>query len=108
MLDALGPGNIRDMYQPVNAVLDLDERAEVGQRHDLALNPQAQRITLADRSPRIGNQLLVAEADALAVTVEFEHLDLNRLADLEDLVWILNPTPRHIGDVEQAIESAEI
>ena len=31
VLDALGPGEVADVHQPVNAFLDLEEHAEIGQ-----------------------------------------------------------------------------
>ena len=38
MLDALGPAQVADVYQAVDAVLDFDEGAEVGQVADLAFD----------------------------------------------------------------------
>src|SRR5262249_36584106 len=69
---------------------------------------RADREPLDSRRPWVGNQLLIPQADALLVTVEFEHFDLDVLADFEQLVRILDSSPRHVRDVEQAVQAAEV
>src|SRR5271168_3713252 len=46
MLDALGPAQVRDMHQAVDAVLDLDEGAKVGEVANAAFDNRSRRITL--------------------------------------------------------------
>src|SRR5438067_2381137 len=43
MLDPLGPAQVRDMHQAIDAVLDLDERSEVSEIADPAFNDRAGR-----------------------------------------------------------------
>src|SRR5438552_12257879 len=50
--------HLRDVQQPVDAGLQLDERAEVGEAHHLAGHPRAERVRLLDRRPRVRLQLL--------------------------------------------------
>jgi hypothetical protein len=52
--------------------------------------------------------LLEAEADALGLGVELEDLDLDLVADLEQLGRVVDPAPAHVGDVEQAVDAAEV
>ncbi len=52
MLDALGPRQIRDVHQAVDALLDLDERAEVGEVAHDALDPVPDAVLAADQVPR--------------------------------------------------------
>src|SRR5262245_55367159 len=108
MLDTLRPAHLGDVNQTFNARFEFDKRTVIGKRNDLPFDARADREPFHSRRPRIRNQLFVAEADALFVTVEFEHLDLYALTDLENLVRILNAAPRHVGNVEQTVESAEI
>ena len=77
-----GPAHLGDVDQALDARLQLDERAVVGDRHHLALHPRAHRILGGDVLPGIRLQLLHAEADALALPVDVEDLDLDFLADL--------------------------
>ena len=65
VLDALAPRHLADVDQPFDARLELDERAVVGEADDLAAHARADRIALHHVRPRIGDELLVAERDAL-------------------------------------------
>src|SRR6201999_4401267 len=58
--------------------------------------------------PRVALQLLETEADALARPVGVQHLDLELLTDRDQLGRMRDATPRHVGDVEQAVDAAEI
>ena len=58
--------------------------------------------------PRVVLGLLEAERDPLAVAVDVEHLDLDRLADLEDLRRVVDVRPRELGDVDQAVHAVEV
>src|SRR5213082_797889 len=88
--------------------LELDERAVVGDRDHLALHARADGILRRHVLPRIGLQLLQAEADALALPVDVEHLDLDLLADLHQLGRMRDPAIAHVGDVEQAVHAAQV
>src|SRR5690606_5795325 len=52
--------------------------------------------------------LLEAEADALGVAVELQDLDADLVADLEQLARVIDAAPRHVRDVEQAVDAAEV
>src|ERR1700683_130657 len=60
MLHALGPAQVRDVNQPVNTVLDLDERAEVSQVAHAALDDGSLGILVGQVLPRVIEQLLHA------------------------------------------------
>jgi hypothetical protein len=88
--------------------LELDERTVVRDRNDLACDTSAHRILLGDILPRIRLELLQPKADALARPVDVEHLDLELLSDLHELGRMRDSAPRHVGDVEQAVDATEI
>jgi hypothetical protein len=48
------------------------------------------------------------ERDLLLVLVDRQDLDLDLLVDLEDLARVIDPAPRHVGDVQQAVDAAEV
>ena len=96
------------MDQALDAGLELHERAVVGERHDLAADAQADRVAVADRDPRVGLGLLQAERDALGLGVELQHAHAHLVADLEHLARMRDAAPRHVRDVEQAVDAAEI
>ena len=77
VLDALVPRHLGDVDEALDAVFELDEGAVVRDRDDLAADDGADRVLVLDLVPRIGADLLVAEADALRLGVELEDLDLD-------------------------------
>ena len=96
------------MDQPFDARLELDEGAVVGQADDLAADARADRIAIHHVRPRIGDELLVAERDALGRRVVLEHDHVDLVVDLEELGGMPDAAPRHVGDVQQPVDAAEI
>ena len=108
MLDALAPRHLADVDEPFDARLELDERAVVGEADDLAAHARADRVALHHVRPRVGDELLVAERDALGRRVVLEHDHVDLVVHLEELGRMPDAAPRHVGDVEQAVDAAEV
>src|SRR5579862_6415158 len=104
----VGPVHLGDVYQTLDAVLDLDERAVVGDVGNLAEDARRGRIAPRDVLPRIGPELLQPQADARALAVELEDAHLDLVPDLDDLGRMLDALPRHVGDVQQAVDAAQV
>ena len=104
----VGPVHLGDVHQTLDARLDLDERAVVGDVGDLAEQARAFRIATGDIHPRIVAELLQAERHAIALAVVAQHLRLDFVADLEDFARMLDAPPGDIGDVQQAVDAAEV
>src|SRR5207249_10607865 len=102
------PAHLGDMDQALDPRLELDERAVVGDRDDLSLHASPDRILGRHVLPRIGLQLLQAEADALALPVDVEDFDFDLLADMHHLGRVRHPAVAHVGDVEQAVHPAQV
>ena len=83
----LGPRHFGDVHQALDARLQLHEGAVVGDVGDAAGELGARRILRRHTFPRIGLELLHAEADALGFRVEADDLHLDLLADLQRLGW---------------------
>src|SRR6187397_2573998 len=103
-----GPRHFRDVDQAFDARLQLDESAVVGDVGDAAGEARIERILRLDALPRIVQQLLHAERNAVGLVVDLDDLDLDGLADGEHLGRVIDPAPGDIGDVEQAVDAAEI
>ena len=108
VLDLAGPGHLGHVDEPLDALFELDERAVVLDADHLALDDGAGDVLLLGVDPRVRGDLLEAEADALGLAVELEDLDLDLVADLEQLGRMVDPAPAHVGDVQQAVDAAEI
>jgi hypothetical protein len=108
VLDLLGPAHLAHVDEALDARLQLHEGAVVGDRHDLAADLLARGVRLFGVVPRIFLGLLEAQGDALGLGVVLEDLDGDLVADLEDLVRVVDAAPRHVRDVEQAVDAAEV
>src|SRR5690606_24580199 len=104
----VGPVHLGHVHQALDARLDLDERAVVGDVGDLAEHAGVGRVAAGDVVPRILAQLLEAEADAVALAVVLEHADVELLAHFHDFGRMAHALPGHVGDVQQAVDAAEV
>ena len=101
-------GQLGDVHEALDALQDLNEgtkRDDLGRPavHDVAL-----LVALEDALPRIGLRLLEAQRDPLTIAVDVEHLDLDLLADLEQLGGMVDVAPGELGDVDQAVDAVEV
>src|SRR5438445_775837 len=103
-----GPGHVRDVQEPFDAGLELDEGPVVGEAHDLALGLGAGGVGLLDALPRIRRLLLVAERHPAGLAIEVEHHHLDLVADLENLRGMAHPPPAHVGHVQEPVDPAEV
>src|SRR5512139_3669266 len=104
----VGPVHFGDVHQALDAFLDLDERAVVGQVGDLAEHAGALRIAAGDADPRVVTQLLQAERNAVLLGVVAQDLGFEFLADVHHFGRVLDAAPGHVGDVQQAVDAAEV
>ena len=104
----VGPIHLGHVHQAFDARLDLDERAVIGDVGDLAEHAGVGRVTTRDVVPRILAQLLEAEADAVALAVVLEHADVELCADFHDFGRMAHALPGHVGDVQQAVDAAQV
>src|SRR5713226_1985169 len=104
----LGPRHFGDVDQALDARLELDEGAVVGDVGDAALETRAHRILGLDALPRVVLQLLHAERNAVGLVVDLDDLDLHLLADIEHLGRMVDAPPRDVGDMQEAVDAAEV
>ncbi len=104
----LRPAHLGDVDQTLDPRLQLHEGAVVGDVGDAAGEARADRVFRLDALPRIRLELLHAERDAEGLRIDADDLHLHRLADIQDLGRVVDAPPRHVGDVKQAVDAAEI
>ena len=104
----LGPAHLGDVDQALDARLQFDEGAVVGDVGHAADELRADRILQLDPVPRIGAELLHAERDALRLGIEADDLHLDRLANLQRFGRVIDPLPGDVGDVQQSVDAAEV
>jgi hypothetical protein len=101
-------GQLGDVHQALDALVDADERAERHQLGDLARHDLADLVGAGELAPRVLLRRLQRQRDPLAVQVDVEHLDGDLLADLDDLGRVVDVLPGQLGDVHQAVDAAEV
>ena len=101
-------GQLGDVHQALDALVDADERAERHQLGDLAGHDLPDLVGAGELLPRVFLGRLERQRDALAVHVDVEHLDGDLLADLDDLGGVVDVLPGQLGDVHQAVDAAEV
>src|SRR5690606_16383330 len=104
----VGPVHFGHVHQALDAALELDERSVVGDVRDLAEHAGALRVAAADADPGVVAQLLDAQRNAVALLVELEHLGGDFLTHLQHLGRVTHAAPRHVGDVQQAVDAAQV
>ncbi len=106
MLDAARPGHVGDVNETVDALLELDEGAEVRQVADLARDAAADGVLLGDALPGIGKRVLERKRDAPGLGIDVGDDGLDRVARRHDLGGILDLLgPRHLGHVDEALDA---
>src|SRR5690606_33210620 len=102
----VGPVHFGNVHQAFDAGFDLDERTVVGQVGDLAEQAGALRVAAAQADPGIFAQLLDAQRDAGFFLVELEDLGFDFLTHLQHFGRVADTAPGHVGDVQQAVDTA--
>src|SRR5438445_1787762 len=105
---AARPRHLRDVDEPLDAGLQLDEGAVIGEAHHLATGLRARRERLLDALPGVRRLLLVAEPDAARLSVELQHDHLDLVTDLKDLRRVTHAPPAHVGDVLEPVDAAQV
>ena len=103
--DLAGPGHVADMEQAVDALLDLHERAVVGEVADAAPDDGADGVLLLHQIPGVLLDLLHAERDLLLLGVHVEDHHVHDVALVDDLVRVVDAAcPRHLGDMDEPLD----
>ena len=108
MADALGPGHFADVDQALDAFFELDEGPVAHHVDHGALDAAADGILLAHLFPGAGRLLLQAQGDLFLLVIDVQDLHLDLLVDLHDVGGVVDAAPAHVGDVQQAVDAAEV
>ena len=69
---------------------------------------RADRVLVVDVVPRAGRLLLEAQGDLFALVVDVQDLHLDLLVDLDHVRRMVDAAPAHVGDVQQAVDAAQV
>ena len=102
----LVPGEVADVDQTLDAVLQLGEHAEVGDVADGGLVGGTHGILLADGLPRILGELLQTEGHLAGLAVQGEDDGLDLVAELEELLGAVQArAPGHLAHMDETLDT---
>src|SRR5688572_13283409 len=101
-------GQLADVDQALEALLDADEGAEVHELRHGALDDVAD-LVLGDRLlPRIRLEPSDREADPATLVVDVDDLGLDLVADLVGGLGVVDLVPRELALVDEAVDAAQV
>src|SRR5262249_30260621 len=101
-------GKLRDVDQTLDAGFDLGEGAESRKFGDAAGHDLIHLILLSYQGPGLGLEPLETEGDLTIFAIDADHVDLNLLADLQDLTRMRDLGPGKLGQMNQSVGSAQV
>jgi len=106
MFDTLCPGDVRYVYQTIDAFFDADKHAEVGHVLDLAFDFCADGVLVGNRGPWVFGDLLETEGDLAVAHVDTEYHCFNLFTDSQNVGSAANTLgPGHLGHMDQAFNT---
>ena len=102
------PADLADREQAFEAFFELDERAEFFDPRHTAAYRRADGIFALDPRPRVGHQLLEAEADFAGFAVELDHFHVDQVADFHHVAGLGAAAVGEFADVDQPVRPAEV
>src|SRR5206468_1792107 len=99
LVDAFGPGHLGHVDEALDAGLDPNEGAEVGEPSDGSGDTLADGVALSGRVPGLRLKLLEAERDSLALRIELENFDFDLLTGGENFFRACDARPGDVADV---------
>ncbi len=99
---------LADVDQALEPVADADERAEVDELGDRAVDDVADLEVGDRRVPRIGLQAADREADPAPLVVDVDDLGLDLVADLVAGLGVVDLVPGQLALVDEAVDPAEV
>ncbi len=101
LADVDQPFDLRQVDQP-------GKRAELGELGHRTLNQLIWLVGLVQRIPGVGQAVLAAQADALPVFIDVDHLHLDLVAHAQHLTRMSDVLPGQLREMDQAVGTAQV
>src|SRR6476659_2426601 len=101
-------GQLADVDQALEPVANADERTEVDELRDRAVDDVADVEVGHRRVPRIGLEAADRETDPAALVVDVDDLGLDLVADLVAGLGVVDLVPRELALVDEAVDPAKV
>ena len=107
-MESWRPRHLRHVDKTLYTWLDLYESAIVSDEDNLTLDNVAFLDVGVEIVPRMRGELLVTKGDSLLLRIELLDNDLDLLVEGNNLLWIVDPAPREVSDVDETVNTAEV
>ena len=104
----LDPGEFGDVHKAFHASLQFHESPVGEQFGNPSLYIGTNRELALDVLPRVVGHLLETKRDAFLLAIHIEDLHLDLLADTQHLGGMIDATPAHVRDVQEAVHALEV
>src|SRR5438105_11422140 len=101
-------GELADVDEALEPLVDADERAEVDELGDRSLDHVADLVLGDGLLPRVGLQPADGEADPPALVVDVDDLGLDLVADGVGRLRVVDLVPRKLALVDEAVDAAQV
>src|SRR5258706_844367 len=108
VLHPLRPSHLADVDQTFDALLKFNECAVIGDTDDASADVRADGVALFGIQPGVRGELLEAQGTARLFLVELQDFYLYVVADVDQVLGVRETAPGHVGNMQQAVEAAEI
>src|SRR5439155_6279571 len=106
MADLAYPAHVADVQQSVDALLNFDKSAVIGQIAHRPGDDGPWRVALGHFIPGVRLNLLHAQGDFLLLLIDVQHLHFNLIADGDELARVVDALrPAHLANVYQAFDA---
>ena len=96
------------MDQAINARDDLSEGAESGHRNNLSGDNVADLVISLEHFPRVVLGLLVAQGDLLVLGVDVLDINIQHVANFNNVRRMFDAQPAQLGNVNHAVYAAQV
>ena len=96
------------MKQTFNAWSDFDKRTVISNDYDLAFDATTFNEILCHGIPWMRSELLHAQCNPLFVVIKVENNHVELLIQFNEFFRMVDPAPRHVCNVDQSIDAAEV
>ena len=104
----VGPIHFGNVNQTFDALFNFYECAVVGEVRHFAEQARTLRIAACQTFPWVFTQLFQAQRHALFVLVKAQYFGFHFFAHFQHFAWVFYATPCKVGDVQQAVDAAQI
>ena len=102
------PAHFGDVNKSLDTGFQFDERSVISDVGNGAVDTGPNLVFRFNGFPRIGFKLLHAKRNTLGFEIDPQHLHFHRVTHIDDVAWVIDAPPGHVGDMQKAVDAAQV